>query len=135
MSVGFLAHVVALIAALEIVVLTSLAWAATLRAGPPLGLDGGAILLFMPLGLLILFGMWLVVRFLLVRRFRWTILAVLAVTLVLGYLIVAASCGPVACFTATPNRHMGWFLVLGIALAAAAHHLALTSFRKKNNGH
>jgi hypothetical protein len=31
---------------------------------------------------------------------------------------------------------MGFFLVLGIALAAGAHHLALSSFNKKNqDGH
>jgi predicted permease len=132
MSAGVRAHAVALIAALEALVAVSIAWVVNLRSGPRLGLEASAILVFLPIGLLILFGMWLVLRFLLVRRLRWTGLLALAGSIALGYLMVAASCGPVACFQAGPNRYMGWFLVLGIALAALAHHLALTPFNKKN---
>lgn len=131
-----LAPIVSLIAAAEIIVLASLAWLANLRNGPTFGLESGAILLFMPLALVIIFAMWLVLRFLLLRHLPWPALLVLAASLVLGYLMVAASCGPVECFQPGPNRMMGWYLVLGVAGAALAHHFALTSFNKKNpNGH
>ncbi len=136
MSRNPFAQAVSLIAALEVIVLASLAWVLNLRSGPVLGLESGAILLFLPLALIIVFAMWLVLRFLLLRRLRWPALLVLAASLVLGYLMVAASCGPVACFQPGPNRMMGWYLVLGVAGAALAHHFALTSFNKKNpNGH
>jgi hypothetical protein len=127
-----LAHSIAVIAALEAIVLTSVAWVVNLRGGPRLGLEAGAVAIFLPLGLLVLFGMWLVLRFILLRRLAWNALLAVAAALALGYLVVAASCGPTACFTASPNRYMGWFLVLGAASAALLHHLVLVAFNKKN---
>lgn len=131
-----LPHAVSVIAALEVIALASLAWVVNVRSGPPIGPRSGVIVVFMPLALLILFAMWMVLRFVILRRIAWPAYLVLAVAIVVGYLIVAASCGPTACFVPGPNRFMGWYLVLGVAGAAFVHHLALTSFDKKNpNGH
>jgi hypothetical protein len=54
---------------------------------------------------------------------------VILVSATSAYLIVAMTCGPVACFQQGSNRAMGWFIVGGVALAALVHHLALARLK------
>jgi hypothetical protein len=119
------AHSIAIAAAFLAIVAATAAWIANLRAGPKLGLEAGAMVVIVPLALLVLTAIWLVVRAMLGGRQRWGALGATTICAVLAYVIVALTCGPVACFQAGPNRAMGWFLVGGVALAALVHHVLL----------
>jgi hypothetical protein len=80
---------------------------------------------FVPFALLVLTGLWLVVRALLHGRVHWRTVTVVVVALAFALAPVIVYCGPVSCFAPGPNRLMGWFVVGGVALAALVHHLVL----------
>jgi hypothetical protein len=118
------AHLLALLAALATVVVMTALWIVNLRMGPPLeGFTGGPMLISMPLFLLLVVGVWLVVRAMLGGRFRWHALLVVIVAAAFALAPVILYCGPVACFAPGPNRLLGWFVVVGAALTALVHHL------------
>jgi hypothetical protein len=119
-----------LVAAFLAIVVVTFGWIVNLRMGPRLeGFTGGPMALFVPLALLLLTAGWLILRGVLHGRVHWGVLGVLVVTAVATLVIVAVTCGPVACFVpGTSNRLAGWFLVLGVPLVALVHHLVLVSF-------
>lgn len=118
------AHLLALLAALATVVVMTALWIVNLRMGPPLeGFTGGPMLVSMPIFLLLVVGVWLVVRALLQGRFQWHAVVVVIVAAAFALAPVILYCGPVACFSPGPNRLLGWFVVGGAALTALVHHL------------
>lgn len=122
------AHLWALIAAFIAILAVSSLWIVNLRMGPPLdGFTGGPMVIFVPVFVLFLTGMWFAARGVLHGRVHWRAITVLVVALVFAYAVVVVYCGPVACFAPGPNRLMGWFVVGGVALAALVHHLVLES--------
>ena len=123
------AHIVALVAALATIVVVSALWIANLRMGPAVGgWLAGPMVVFVPFGVVVVTAFWLIVRGLLHGRVRWRALTVLAAAGGLALVVVAGYCGPLACFMPGPNRLMGWFLVVGVALTALVHHLVLDRF-------
>jgi hypothetical protein len=123
------AHIFALMAAFLAIIAASALWIVNLRSGPLLdGFTGGAMVIFVPLLLLIVFGVWLAVRGALHGRMAWRTATVLIGSLILASLFVIGYCGPVACFTPGSNRLMGWFVLGGAMLAALVHHLVLNRF-------
>jgi hypothetical protein len=122
------AHAYALIGALMVLVLVSALWIVNLRRGPALdGFTGGPMVIFVPFFLLIVTGLWLAVRAMLHGRVHWRGLTVVVAALA----PVILYCGPVACFAPGPNRLMGWFVVLGVALAALVHHIVLEASSRR----
>ena len=117
------ANIFALTAAFVAFLAISALWIVDLRLGPTMGLEGGAMVLFVPAYLVILTAVWFVVRA--VARVRWRLGNVLAVTIIVPLVLVMADCGPVACFVPGPHRMSGWFIVLGLPLIALAHHFVL----------
>ncbi len=117
------AHFLGLIAAFAVFIAVSLLWIVTLRLGPKMGLEGGAMVLYVPAYLFILALVWFAVRY--VARVRWRLTNVLAVTIVVPLVMVMADCGPIACFLPGPQRMSGWFVVVGLPLVALAHHFVL----------
>jgi hypothetical protein len=129
----FQAHVWSLLAALVVVIAVSAAWLAWYKTFPRgTGFDDltGIVV---PFGLLILVGLWLVIRALAHGRVVWGLATVVGAALALTYVLTAIYCGPLACFTPGPSRLMGWFLVGGAVLAALAHHLVLTGVSRRAN--
>jgi hypothetical protein len=123
------AHIFALMAAFLAIVAASALWIVNLRSGPRLdGFTGGAMVIFVPFFLLIVFGVWLAIRGALHGRMAWKTVTVLIGSLILASLFVIGYCGPVACFTPGSNRLMGWFVLGGAVLAALVHHLVLNRF-------
>jgi hypothetical protein len=123
------AHIFAVMAAFLAIIAASALWIVNLRSGPRLdGFTGGAMVIFVPLLLLIVLGIWLAIRGALHGRVAWRTLTVLIGSLVLASLFVIGYCGPVACFVPGSNRLMGWFVLGGAALAALVHHLVLNRF-------
>jgi hypothetical protein len=123
------AHVFSLLAALATIVAVSALWIVNLRLGPPLeAWTGGATVILIPIGLVILTAGWLVVRGLLHGRVHWRAVTVLAVTILVPLAVVVVTCGPVACFEpGRPNYAAGWFVVGGVALTALVHHIVLNA--------
>jgi hypothetical protein len=119
------AHSVAIGAVILVIVGVSAAWIASLRSGPKLGLEAGAMVIMVPLALAVLTAMWLVAWAMIGGRLRLGAIGMTAVAAILAFAVVAFTCGPVACFQAGPNRGVGWFLVGGVALAALVHHVLL----------
>jgi hypothetical protein len=120
------AHVLALLAALVVVIAVSAAWIVHLRLGPRLdGLIVGPMIIVVPLGILLLIGMWGTIRWAARGRIHWTAWTVFGATLAMSAIVTAGYCGPIACFAPGNNRLVGWFLVAGATLAALAHHLVL----------
>ncbi len=117
------AYAVALIAALVVFVAVSAAWIFSLRLGPQMGLEGGAMVVFVPAYLVLLTAVWLVVRAF--ARMCWTLTNLLAVTIIVPLVLVVSDCGPIACFVPGPRRMSGWFIVGGLPLIALAHHFVL----------
>ena len=122
------AHIAALVAAFLTILAVGALWIVNLRMGPKLGLEGGAMVVFLPLMLLLATALWLIVRGVLHGRVRWTAIKVVVASLALAYVVVAVDCGPIACFAPGPDRLLGWFLVGGVALTAFVHHMVLNSF-------
>jgi hypothetical protein len=127
-------HAIAIAAAIAAIVATTAAWIVNLRAGPKLGLEAGAMVLIVPLALFVLAGMWFVVRLWLSAPLRWGVVAMTCLCALFAYVLVAVTCGPIACFQPGPNRAMGWFLVGGVALAALVHHGVLAWLSKPRLG-
>jgi hypothetical protein len=119
------AHSIAIAAVILVIVTVTAGWIVNLRAGPKLGLEAGAMVVMVPLALFVLTAMWLTVRAMAEKRLRLNALAATAICAFFAYILVAVTCGPIACFQAGPNRAMGWFLVGGVALAALVHHVLL----------
>ncbi len=123
------AHIFALMAAILAIITASALWIVNLRSGPRLdGFTGGALVIFVPLLLLIVLGIWLAIRGALHGRMAWRTVTVLIGSLVLASLFVIGYCGPIACFVPGSNRLMGWFVLGGAVLAALVHHLVLNRF-------
>ncbi len=119
------AHVLAGLAALALVVAVGALWLLHYRSYPRgTGFDD-LTGVFVPFVLLILTGLWLIIRALLEHRLRWRSLTVFITALAFALAPVVLYCGPVACFAPGPNRFMGWFVVIGVALGALVHHLVL----------
>ena len=126
------AHALAILAAFAVIVAVTALWIVHLRLGPRLdGWTGGITLVFVPVLLLILMAFWLIARPILGHWIDWRLGLVAAATIVPVYVLVAITCGPIACFRQGPNRAMGWFIVGGVALAALTHHLLLSRLRRK----
>ncbi len=117
------AHTRALIAAFVTFLVVDALWVVTLRLGPRMGLEAGALVLFVPVYLFILGLVWFAVRY--VARVRWRVTNVLAVTVIVPLVLVMADCGPIACFVPGPDQMSGWFVVVGLPLIALAHHFVL----------
>jgi hypothetical protein len=94
------------------------------------------MLIFVPMLLLIMTATWLIARPILGRWIDWRLGTVIGTTAVSAYLLLALSCGPIACFLPGTNRAMGWFMVAGVALAAGTHHLVHSRLqqRARNGG-
>jgi hypothetical protein len=123
----WLANLAAIGAALLAIVVISAVWIVFLRNGPKLDAwVAGPMIVAVPLALLVLTAMWLLARVALARWVEWNSVRVLAGSLMLAYLVTAITCGPIACFQALPSFWVGWFLVLGAAIAACVHHATFT---------
>jgi hypothetical protein len=123
------AFVLALIA--EFVVLFAVIglWLLTLRFGPPPENSPNAQLLgVVPMLLLSLGIVWQAIRFGMRRSIDWTPATVATGAAGFGFVAIAFSCGPGACFLPGEYRLMGWFVVGGIILAALAHHYVYVRF-------
>jgi hypothetical protein len=83
-----------------------------------------------PFALLVMTAIWLAARAISARWIAWRIVPVLAVAALGTYAVVAATCGPLACFRPGPNRAMAWLVIAGVALAALVHHLVLHRMRR-----
>jgi hypothetical protein len=127
---GFAYFIAAAAAIAEIVLVTAL-WIIHLRTGPPLDAwVAGPMVVILPAALLFLMGAWLILRGLFSRRIAWTGVRVMTASALFAYVVTAIFCGPLACFQSGPNRAMGWFVVLGVVLAAVTHHLLLSRLWK-----
>jgi hypothetical protein len=123
------AFVLALIA--EFVVLFGVIglWLLNLRSGPSLENSPNAQLLaVVPMLLLSLGIVWLALRFGMRRSITWTPATVATGAGSFGFVAIAFSCGPGACFLPGDYRLAGWFVVVGIILAALAHHYVYVRF-------
>ena len=128
------AHAKALAAALLLIVAISAVWIVHLRAGPKLdGWVAGAMLLFVPLALTVLFLGWLAVRGILGFWLSFSPPTVLAVSGGIALAVTVLNCGPVACFTMGPERAAGWFVVPGVAITALVHHILLERFLRRSS--
>ncbi|CAN5313419.1 hypothetical protein BH10PSE9_BH10PSE9_18430 [soil metagenome] len=119
------AHLAAVAASIVVVIVVSALWLIHFKTYPRgTGFDdlSGVVVPFALLGLT---ALWLVVRALLEGRLRWRVVTVFIVALAFALAPVLLYCGPVACFMPGPQKYMGWFLVLGVAVAALAHHVVL----------
>jgi hypothetical protein len=123
------AHVVSLLATLATMVAVSALWIVNLSLGPPLeAWTGGATVIMIPIGLLVLTAGWFAIRGVLHGRVHWRAISVLAVTIIVSLAIVVVTCGPIACFApGRPNYAAGWFVVGGLALTALVHHVVLNA--------
>jgi hypothetical protein len=123
------AHIFALLGAFLAIVAVSALWIVNLRLGPPLdGWTAGPMVVFVPAFILILTAVWLLVRAALHGRVHWRKRTVILATLIPALIVVVLQCGPVACFTPGNDRLLGWFVVLGVVIAALVHHLVLNRF-------
>jgi hypothetical protein len=119
------AHVAAIAASAVVVVAVSALWLMHFRTYPGGSGFDDLSSVYVPFALLGLSALWLVVRALLEGRFRWRVVTVFIVSLAFALAPVLIYCGPVACFIPGPQKYMGWFLVIGVAVAALAHHIVL----------
>ena len=104
-------------------------WLLNLRLGPPFENSPNAQLLaVVPMLLLTLGIVWLALRFGMRRSINWTPATVAAGAGSFGFVAIAFSCGPGACFVPGEYRLLGWFVVGGIVLAALAHHFVYVRF-------
>ena len=127
------AHLLALLAALVVVVAVSAVWLMHFKSYPRgTGFDG-LTGIFVPFVLLVLSGLWLLVRTLLHRRVRWRTVTVAITALAFALAPVILNCGPTACFTPGPEKMMGWFVVIGVVLAALVHHVLLARLTPEND--
>jgi len=117
------ANILAPIAASVVFLIVSALWIVSLRLGPRMGLEGGAMVLFVPAYLVILTAVWFVVRA--VARIRWRPTNILAVAIIVPLVLVISDCGPIACFVPGPHRMSGWFIVVGLPAIALTHHFVL----------
>ena len=119
------AHIAAALTALVVAVAASAAWLVWYKTFPRgTGFDDLSGLF----GALTIFGLsvlWLVLRAI-VPVARTALMAVV-VAAVLTAIVVVMMCGPVACFVPGPERLLGWFVVVGVAVAALLHHLVLVA--------
>ncbi len=122
------AHVWAFLASLLAAVVVSALWLAHYKTYPRgTGFDD-LTGIFVPFVILVLVGLWLVLRAVLHGRVRWKVVTVAITSLAFALAPVIVYCGPVSCFAPGPNRLMGWFVVAGVALAALVHHVVLDRF-------
>lgn len=120
------AHILALLAAFLAIVAVSALWILNLRIGPPLGgWVAGPMIIYIPAVLLIMTGLWLIVRAIVHGRMHWRALTVGLFAFVLSFVTVVVTCGPIACFMPGPDRLLGWFVVGGVTVIALVHHLVL----------
>jgi hypothetical protein len=104
-------------------------WILHLRLGPPIeGFAGGPLLAAVPMLLLTLGIVWNALRFSMRRSISWNPVTVAAAAGGFGFVAIAFTCGPTACFIPGENRLLGWFVVGGITLAALAHHKVYVRF-------
>lgn len=104
-------------------------WILNLRLGPPIeGFSGGPLLALVPMLLLTLGIVWIALRFGMRRSINWTPGTVAAAAGGFGFVAIAFSCGPGACFMPGEYRLLGWFVVGGIVLAALVHHWVYVRF-------
>lgn len=130
----WLAYLVAVGSALLAIIIVSTVWVGFLRTGPKLDAwVAGPIIVAVPVALVALTAMWLLLRAGLARWVTWNVGRVLAASLVLAYILTAITCGPVACFQALPSFWVGWFLLLGTAIAACVHHAIFRHLLRKAN--
>jgi hypothetical protein len=123
------AFVLALLAEFAVLFAVIGLWMLNLRLGPPIeGFAGGPLLAAVPLLLLTLGIVWIALRFGMRRSVNWTPVTVAAAAAGFGFVAIAFSCGPTACFAPGENRLLGWFVVGGIVLAALAHHWVYVRF-------
>ena len=125
------AHPLALGAAFLVIAVATLCWLAWFKSYPRgTGFDdlsGVAV----PFALIGLTALWLIVRALLHGRVQWRTITVVVVAFAFALAPVIIYCGPVACFAPGPSKFMGWFIVIGVAVAALAHHWALEAASRK----
>ena len=123
------AHIVALIASFVTILAVSALWIVNLRMGPELdGFTGGAMLVYVPFAILIVTGVFLLVRALLHHRIKWRAVTVVITSIAFALWPAILYCGPVECFAPGRNHLMGWFIIAGVALAALVHHVVLDRF-------
>ena len=127
----WLAHVVAIGAAVLGIMVVSALWIVFLRTIPQLDAwVAGPLVVAVPFALVVALVMWLIVRGLAARRVRWNAALVLAISAVITYVATAITCGPISCFRALPSFYVGWFLVIGSATVALIHHITINHLRR-----
>ncbi len=98
-------------------------WILSVRLGPPIdGFAGAPLLAMVPMLLLTLGIVWNVIRFSMRHSINWTSATIAGSAAGFGFVAIAFTCGPTACFIPGENRLLGWFVVGGIILAALAQH-------------
>ena len=128
-----LAHVSAIVVAVLVILAVSALWIVNLRMGPRLdGFSGGAMVIILPIGLLIVTAIWILLRALFLRG-RVALWQAFLGGAVLALILVVGNCGPTACFVPGNERLVGWFMVIGAGLSTLAHHLVLGRFSQERN--
>lgn len=126
-----LANLAAIGAAFAAIIAVTTLWVVNLRYGPRLdAFTAGAMLIAMPVLLVLVTALWVVIRALFARR-RFGPVATFFAGATLACAVIVGYCGPTACFVSNANRMIGWFVVLGTALAALAHHAVLDRFARE----
>lgn len=126
------AHMLAVASGFLGVLLVCAAWITSLRLGPPLeAWVAGATIAFVPVVLVLLAILAMAVNLVFENLRPRGLLAATLTGAALALGAVLFSCGPFACFLPGVNRMMGWFLVLGTALAAALHQIVLMHFKRR----
>ncbi len=125
------AHALAIAATAATALVVSAAWIFHLRQGPRLdGFTAGPMVLAAPVAILILTLAWLVLRALVAQFAKLGAINAFVFCAAASYIILAITCGPIACFQPGPNRLLGWFVIAGVALSAFVHHVVLARFQR-----
>lgn len=129
---AFAAQLVGILAAFAVAAAVSVAWLVHLRLSPQFaGFSIKPSVLGVPAALAGLTLLWLLARGLAEGGARWNFVVAAVGSGGFAYAVVAAFCGPTACFLPGPGRLSGWFIVGGLAVAALVHHFVRERLRAK----
>jgi len=119
----FTTQCIAILASLGAVAAVSAGWVLHLHINEQVDARaGGPLVLGLPVALASLTLIWLLARGLIGMKVKWSFALIVVAAAVFAGGVVAALCGPVACFRPGAYAAIGWFIVGGVAFAALAHH-------------